>query len=239
MMSCSIVDDPRSSRVGVSINTAIIGGSWIVSRTPALERAPGHRHSCRRSELRLAVRGLLARAGSLSPSAELVIVDLIAQHDVEPDEQLSGDGDLRPGPPSSVENREIAALELGVRPDRVQGRLAEDPAEQGVALFGDPAESACVGGGIDGRRQADIADDVLAAGEAGDGAQDEDRGFRAVSAPTPGWVMRRRALGSASAASAMRASRAAIRGLSHANSSKLSSRRRVACRGSARPWSGA
>jgi len=71
---------------------------------------------------------------------------------------------------------EVGAFEIGVEPRRVGGRLAEDPAEQGAALFGDMAEAIFVGGGMEARGQPHIAHDVLGVGETRHRAKDDHRG---------------------------------------------------------------
>ena len=55
---------------------------------------------------------------------------------------------------------------------------APHPAEQGVALLGDLAESLFVGGRVDRGGQTDVAHDMLTIGEAREGAQDEHGGER-------------------------------------------------------------
>jgi len=68
--------------------------------------------------------------------------------------------------------------EIDFRVGGDQASLAQDESEQGTALLGDLAEAAGVGGGVDGRGQAGIADDVLAPWEAADGPEDEHGGER-------------------------------------------------------------
>ncbi len=111
-------------------------------------------------------------------SAELVIVDLIAKHDVEAHEQLAREGDPRFRPAPAVQPREVQALEVGIGPCGQRSGLAEDPAEQRAALLGDVAESALVSGGADGGGQTDVAHDMLAVGETIRGPQDEHGGER-------------------------------------------------------------
>src|SRR4029453_18883040 len=93
-------------------------------------------------------------------------VDVVAQHDEEADEELARDRDPGLRAPAAVAQREVGAFEIDVETSGVRGSLAEDPAEEGAALFGDMAESILVGGGIEARGQAHIAHDVLGVGEA-------------------------------------------------------------------------
>ncbi len=64
-----------------------------------------------------------------APAAEFVVIDLVAQHDVEPDQQPPGECDLGLGPTTSPEDRDIDALEEGIAAGREGSRLAEHPAQ--------------------------------------------------------------------------------------------------------------
>jgi hypothetical protein len=114
-----------------------------------------------------------------------VVVDLIAQHDVEANEQLAGEGDFRLGPSAAMEDREVAPPKIVVRARGEWGGLAKDPAEERVALFRDLAEALLVGRGVDRGRQADVTDDVLAVWKAPGGPRTRTV-MSAVSGPTPG-----------------------------------------------------
>ena len=111
-------------------------------------------------------------------AAELVIVDLVAQHDEQSHEQLPGDRDLGFGTPAPMHDREVGSLEVDIHAGRMRRGLPEDEAEERAALLGDVAEVILVGGGIQGGGQADVADHVLAIGEAGHGPQHDDGGER-------------------------------------------------------------
>lgn len=116
--------------------------------------------------------------GRPAPPAELGIVDLIAQHNEQPHEELAGDGDFGLGAPAPMHEREVGALEIAIHARGMRGRLPEGEAEQRAALLGDVAEVMFGGGGIEGRGQADVADHVLAVMEAGHGPQHDDGGQR-------------------------------------------------------------
>src|SRR5262249_15033136 len=73
-------------------------------------------------------------------AAELVIVNLIAEHDVEADEELAGESHLGLGPPASMEDGEVAAPKIVIAARGEGRRLPQDPAEEGIALLGDLAE---------------------------------------------------------------------------------------------------
>ena len=70
-------------------------------------------------------------------AAELVVVDLIAQHDVEPDEEAPGQGHLRFGPAAPPEDGEVDALESSIASGRERSRLTEHPAQERAALLAD------------------------------------------------------------------------------------------------------
>src|SRR5262249_29839297 len=76
------------------------------------------------------------RHGRTSAAPKFGVVDVIAQHDEEPHEELAGDGDPRRRAAAAVAQRAVGAFEIDVEPRGVGGRLAEDPAEQRAALFG-------------------------------------------------------------------------------------------------------
>ena len=109
-------------------------------------------------------------------SPELVIVDVVTQHDEEPHEELAGHGDFRLGAPAPLRQGAIRAGELRIEARCMCGGLAEDKPEERTALLGNLAEPVLVGRGTEGGGQADIADDVLAVGKAADGPQHYDGG---------------------------------------------------------------
>ena len=166
-------------------------------------------------------------------SAKLLIVDVIAEHDIETHKELTSEGDFRLGPAAPLQDGEVATPKIVIRTRGQRGRLAQDPAEERIPLFGDLAEVLFVGRGIDRRGQADVTDDMLAVREAGDGPQNEDRGQ-----------------GGQGADPRMREQPSRLRmgvddtfdlrvelvdpAVIHASSSRLSSRRRVVCGGRAR-----
>src|SRR5262252_9178871 len=129
----------------------------MTPRTPALDRLPGE------GAWRWCALGdgdgrprCLPRAAA---PPKLLIVDLIAQHDIQADEELAREGDLGLGPPAAMQDSEVTAPELVVGARGLGGRLAQHPAEKRVALLGDFAEMLLVGRGIDRRRQAtNVAD---------------------------------------------------------------------------------
>jgi hypothetical protein len=73
---------------------------------------------------------------------------------------------------------EVSPPEIGIHAGCMRGGLPEDDAEERAALLGDVAEMILVRGRIDGGRQADVADDVLAVVKAGHGSQHDDCALR-------------------------------------------------------------
>jgi hypothetical protein len=118
------------------------------------------------------------QCGRAAAAPKFGVVDVIAQHDEQAHEELAGDGDPGLRAPAAMAQREVGAFEISVEPRGVGGRLAEDPAEQRAALFGDMAEAILVGGGLEAGSQAYIAHDVLGIGEARDRPQDDHGGER-------------------------------------------------------------
>ena len=110
------------------------------------------------------------------PSAEFVVVDLIAQHDKQPHEQLPSNGHFGLGASTAMNEREVSAPEVSIHAGRMSRGLTESEAEQRAALLSDVTEMVFIGRGIEGRGQADIADHVLAIVEPGHGAQHDDGG---------------------------------------------------------------
>src|SRR5262245_46448318 len=111
---------------------------------------------------------LCGSVGGYWPAAptELVVVDLVAPHDEEPHEELPGDGDFGFGTPAPMEEGEVGPPEVGIHPGRMRRGLTEGETEERAALLGNVTEVILVGGGIQGGSQADVADHVLAVGEA-------------------------------------------------------------------------
>src|SRR5215467_16038804 len=73
-------------------------------------------------------------------SAELVVVDLIAQHNEQPHEELPGDRDLGLGTAAPMHEGEIGAFEVGIHAGGMRRGLPQDEAEERTALLGDVAE---------------------------------------------------------------------------------------------------
>ena len=116
------------------------------------------------------------------PPPELVIVDLVAQHDEQSYQQLPGDSHFGLGASTPMDEREVDAPEIGIHAGRMSGGLTEGEAEERAALLGDVPEMILVGRGVKGGGQPDIADHVLAVGEASRRPQYDDGGERGQGA---------------------------------------------------------
>src|SRR5712692_3997281 len=108
------MNDPEHARTGTSAL-----GRWIQSAT--------------------SLRG--GDSGGPTPApAELVIVDLVAQHNEQPHEQLAGDRDFGFGASAPMDEGEVGALQVGIHARRMRRGLTKDEAEERAALLGDVAE---------------------------------------------------------------------------------------------------
>src|SRR6266542_4777715 len=74
----------------------------------------------------------LHRGDGRSPPApaELVIVDLVAQHNEEPHEELPGNSDFGFGSPASMHEGAVGPLEIGIHARGMRGRLPKGEAEE-------------------------------------------------------------------------------------------------------------
>jgi hypothetical protein len=119
---------------------------------------------------------VLARRRAAATPAELGVVNLIAHHDEEANEQLAGDGHAGLGATAAMDQRAVDTVQVVIRASGQGSGLAEDPAKQRAALLGDLPQMTRIRRGAHCGRQAHVAHDVLAPREAGDGAQNQDGG---------------------------------------------------------------
>src|SRR5262249_58498346 len=99
------------------------------ARTGTVAVRPPPRLRPLRPRLHRSARQLRALASGWASAAELVVVNLIAQHDVEPNEQAPGQSHLRFGPAAPPEDCEVDAFESGIAAGRERSCLAEHPAQ--------------------------------------------------------------------------------------------------------------
>ena len=142
MMSCSIVGDLRSPRVGGPISEPVM-------RDHQSPRARPHWNPClgtdppapgdagRLCEGRW--RHLLPSRRPAAPS-EFLVVNLIPEHDVEPHEQFPGNGDNGFGAAAAPKQGEVVTFEVDFRVGGDQAGLAQDEPKKRTALLGDLAE---------------------------------------------------------------------------------------------------
>src|SRR5262245_13673797 len=80
------------------------------ARTETVAVRPTRRSRPLPAWLHWSARQFEAGTSGAASAAVLVVVDLIAEHDVEPDEQAPGQCDLRFGPTAPPEDREVDAV---------------------------------------------------------------------------------------------------------------------------------
>ena len=107
------------------------------ARTGTVAVRPPRRLRPLRPRLHRSARQLEALASGSASAAELVVVNLIAPHDVEPNEQAPGQGPLRVGPAAPPEDGAVDALERSIAAGRERSRLAQHPAQERAALLAD------------------------------------------------------------------------------------------------------
>src|SRR4029453_17899581 len=107
------------------------------ARTGTVAVRPPRRLRPLRPRLHRRVRELEATTWDSTSAAELVVVDVVPQHNVEADEQAPGQRHLGLGPAAPPEDREVDALERGIAAGRERSRLAEHPAQERAALLAD------------------------------------------------------------------------------------------------------
>src|SRR5882724_12205515 len=101
----------------------------------------------------------LRRDGSwTAPAPELVIIDLIAQHNEQSHEQLASDRHFGFGASAPMHEGEVGPLEVGTHARGMRGSLTEGEAKERAALLGDVAQMIFIGRGVQGGGQADVAD---------------------------------------------------------------------------------
>ena len=155
--SWQTIDHPENARTGPS--------AWERRSTTSGASAVGHGH-------------VWCVGGGAPPSTKLVVVDVIPEHDIEPDEKLPGQGDAGLRPAAAMQDGEVAAPQVVVGAGGQRSGLAEHPAQKRVALLGDFSEVLFVGRGATGRGQADVTHDMLGIGEPRERAKDKHRGER-------------------------------------------------------------
>src|SRR5262249_14691823 len=135
-------------------------------RTRPLERLPEE------AVLAVAESSHGSRLRRVTAPSELVIVDAVAKHDEQADEELPSDGHFCFRVTSAAEQRCIKTMEILVVADRNACGLHKNKSKQWVALLRDLTQMVLIGGSVEGRRQADVAGDLLGARKPADGPED-------------------------------------------------------------------
>ena len=99
--------------------------------------------------------GRRVKPGRPAPPAELVIVNLVTQHNEQPHEELAGHGDFGFGASAPMPEGAVDPLEVGIQAGGMPRGLPEDEAQERTALLGDAAEVIFLGRGVQGRSEAD------------------------------------------------------------------------------------
>jgi hypothetical protein len=110
------------------------------------------------------------RTATLPPEAtaatEFRVVDLVAQHDPQPDTQLAGCRDQRFCHSFLHQLPAVEALELGIAAHGLHRRLSPKKTQQRVALLAEFSESLAPAAGTFARNHSDVTGDGFAIGEA-------------------------------------------------------------------------
>src|SRR5215467_12231318 len=146
MMAGPIVGDAASPRAGVPISLSVLKDQRhygnaaldISSRSTAPGRPPPSRLRC----------------GDLPAPPKLGVVDLIAPHNMQPDQERSGDRHLGPRCPAPMLDPPVEPLEVGVHPKRRLPGLTEHVTQHPIAVLRDATQAVFAGRRRDGRRQA-------------------------------------------------------------------------------------
>lgn len=120
---------------------------------------------------------VLAGTSRVSTSApELVIVDFVAQHAVEPQDEFAGHGDDRERRVFASLEVKVEAAEIVVTADGVVSSFDEQEAQETVALFGDVPEALGIAAGAFFGIQAAVSGDASSTIEARDRIESVDDG---------------------------------------------------------------
>ncbi len=101
-----------------------------------------------------------------STTAELVVINLITQHDPQPDPQLPAGGNVRFPQSLLCQLARVEALQFWVAPHRVPGRFAPQIPQHGIALLGQLPQATLLATGMLRRDHAYVAGHSFAIGEA-------------------------------------------------------------------------
>jgi len=117
-------------------------------------------------------------SGRRTSPTEFFVIDLITQHDVEPDGQLARHGHLGGSSSSTKGQAAVGAPQSRIEPAGGLRGLDQQKAQQTIALLGEPAKVLSPAAGFFLRNQSHIAGDVLGVREALHRSQDQHRAQR-------------------------------------------------------------
>ena len=110
--------------------------------------------------------GTTALLPQLAAATELLVIDLVAQHDPQPDPQFAGGGDARFAQPLLLQLAPVKALQLGIPTDGVHAGLTPEKTQQRIALLTQPTEPLPATAGIFAGDHPHVAHHRFAVGEA-------------------------------------------------------------------------
>src|SRR5467141_3263548 len=113
-----------------------------------------------------------SNGSSLTPGAEtslaateLLVIDLLAQHDPQPDPELASCGDSRFTPSLLCQLAPVEALQLWISAYGVYGCLAPEKPQEWVTLLAQPAEPLLTAAGVFARNHPHVAHHCFAISE--------------------------------------------------------------------------
>ena len=135
----------------------------------------GHSRTRTRADTGIPARTPRLRLPRQPTTAELRVIDLIAQHDPEANPELPRRRDAGFRESLLHDLPSIEALQVGITSDGMRGRLAPEKPEERVALFAERAQTLASAARVLTRDHADVAGDCLPIGKSGRVAHEDLR----------------------------------------------------------------
>jgi hypothetical protein len=124
----------------------------------------------------------------LAAATELLVINLVAQHDPQPDPQLASYRHSRFAQSLLCQLAPVEALQLWISPYRVYGCFTPEKTQEWVTLFAQPAEPLLTAAGIFARDHSYITHHCFAIAEPRRVTQKYVGGQRR-DRPYPGWLI--------------------------------------------------
>jgi hypothetical protein len=178
-VSCS---DKRAGKPG---SRSFIYSSTRLLRTAALCPAQGRTGGWPHQRVSQKRSWLCVNTGTSrisTPAPELVIVDFVAQHAIEPQDELAGHGDDRDRRIFLGGKMKVEAAEIFIAADGLVSGFQEQETQQAVALFGYVAETLGIATGMFLGIESAERGDASRAIETGDGFEGMNDGKRSEQA---------------------------------------------------------